>query len=124
MSILTTWVLTASLTFWAASFAYYITECDLLDPLCCAEAWDYLRDVLRLILRHHYREEDEPLALLVCPIIAQALNRLLQDASPRAGSYFFLLRDMNLMFCDHSSLYVILTLDIVVLCRFEGVSRR
>ncbi|KAJ7655030.1 hypothetical protein DFH06DRAFT_1201391 [Mycena polygramma] len=67
----------------ASSFADYIvtSEC-LCDPLDCAEAWSCLGDVLLLMIKHHYTEEQEPLALLACPTICGAMIRLLQaDAS-------------------------------------------
>ncbi|KAJ7102137.1 hypothetical protein B0H15DRAFT_813332 [Mycena belliarum] len=62
-----------------ASFAQYIfTSNDLCNALYCAEAWRYLGEVLLLILKHHYDEEQEPLALLTCPTVCAALLRLLQ----------------------------------------------
>ncbi|KAJ6627132.1 hypothetical protein B0H10DRAFT_1995578 [Mycena sp. CBHHK59/15] len=62
-----------------SSFAHYILTSDCLcDSLYCAEAWVYLREILLLILKHHYVEEQEPLALFVCPTVCGALMRLLQ----------------------------------------------
>ncbi|KAJ6604446.1 hypothetical protein DFH09DRAFT_309802 [Mycena vulgaris] len=63
----------------ASSFAHYIvtSEC-FCNTLCCAEAWRYLGEVLLLILKRHYIEEQEPLALLICPTVCGALIRLLQ----------------------------------------------
>ncbi|KAJ6509324.1 hypothetical protein C8R47DRAFT_18680 [Mycena vitilis] len=67
----------------ACSFADYILTSErLCDSLYCAEAWSCLGDVLLLIMKHHYTEEQEPLALLACPTICGAMIRLLQaDAS-------------------------------------------
>jgi hypothetical protein len=65
--------------FQSASFADYIitSEC-LCNSLYCAEAWRYLGEVLLLILKRHYIEEQEPLALLACPTVCGAMLRLLQ----------------------------------------------
>ncbi|KAJ7492824.1 hypothetical protein FB451DRAFT_1219679 [Mycena latifolia] len=66
----------------ASSFAYYVMTSDgLLSSLYCAEAWRYLGEVLLLILKHHYVEEQEPLALLICPTVCGGLVRLLQADS-------------------------------------------
>ncbi|KAF8213280.1 hypothetical protein K438DRAFT_2009512 [Mycena galopus ATCC 62051] len=63
----------------ASSFAHYIMTSEVLcNALYCAEAWRYLGEVLLLILKHHYIDEQEPLALLVCPTMCGALIRLLQ----------------------------------------------
>jgi len=39
---------------------------------------DYLRDVLLLILGHRFGEEDEALALLVCPMVCLALTKVIE----------------------------------------------
>lgn len=66
-----------------AAFAHFLIETDWAgDVLRYAEAWDYLRDSLLLILSHHLEEEDEALALLICPTLCVALIKISQIASP------------------------------------------
>ncbi|KAK7463728.1 hypothetical protein VKT23_005665 [Stygiomarasmius scandens] len=65
----------------AASFAHYILVSGCTsDPLRCAEAWDYLRDALTMIMRHNYTEEEEVAALLSCDLICVALLTLIQSS--------------------------------------------
>ncbi|TFK94334.1 hypothetical protein K466DRAFT_657861 [Polyporus arcularius HHB13444] len=67
----------------ASSFALYVGTMAHLrhtDDLFCAEAWDYFRDVLLLILTSDYEGPDEPLALLIAPSICTALIALLGNA--------------------------------------------
>lgn len=52
----------------------------LCDSLSCAEAWNYLRDAILLILSHHFLGEDEPLALIVSQAICDALLLLLRGS--------------------------------------------
>jgi hypothetical protein len=59
------------------------------DPLSFAEAWDYLRDVTLLILSHHFLGDDEPLALIISPVVCGALLLLLQCAGPTTGEVGF-----------------------------------
>ncbi|THU91755.1 hypothetical protein K435DRAFT_224660 [Dendrothele bispora CBS 962.96] len=66
----------------AASFAHYVlTSGCTSDSLRCAEAWDYLRDVLTLIIGRHFTGEEEAAALLVCDLICVALFTLIQSNS-------------------------------------------
>ncbi|KAK7064397.1 hypothetical protein R3P38DRAFT_2824265 [Favolaschia claudopus] len=82
----------------ASSFAHYVLTSNLLcDALYCAEAWQCLGNVLLLILKHHYIEEQEPLALLVCPTLCAALTRLLQANS--ASTRFILSTPFTLNLC-------------------------
>ncbi|KAJ7169676.1 hypothetical protein C8R46DRAFT_1089624 [Mycena filopes] len=82
----------------ASAFAHYITTSkSLCNPLCCAEAWRCLGEVFLLILKHHYIEEQEPLALLVCPTLCRALMRLLQADS--ASTQFMLSTPFTLNLC-------------------------
>ncbi|KAJ7139919.1 hypothetical protein C8R44DRAFT_765765 [Mycena epipterygia] len=82
----------------ASSFAHYITTSDCLcNPLYCAEAWRYLGEVLLLTLKRHYIEEQEPLALLICPTVCGALIRLLQADS--AAAQFMLSTPFTLNLC-------------------------
>lgn len=60
----------------------------LCDSLACAEAWNYLRDVILLILSHHFLGDDEPLALMISPVICNTLLLLLQEGQA-AGKLAF-----------------------------------
>ncbi|KAL6302231.1 hypothetical protein BKA93DRAFT_794093 [Sparassis latifolia] len=67
----------------ASSFAAYVVTTAPSrnqDVLACSEAWDYLRDVLLLVLSHQFLGDEEPLALLVCPMVCQALSSLIHSA--------------------------------------------
>ena len=79
------------------------------DSLRYAEAWSYLQDVLFLILSHQLPEEDEALALLVCPIISLGLMRILQLSSVCCEWYHARLFLTHLI-C-RSRLHTIVTLD-------------
>ncbi|RDX56001.1 hypothetical protein OH76DRAFT_587645 [Lentinus brumalis] len=75
----------------ASSFALYVGTMAHLrhtDDLFCAEAWDYFRDVLLLILTSDYEGPDEPLALLIAPSICTALIALLGNAQGASCTYF------------------------------------
>jgi len=66
-----------------AAFANLIIatpEHRLCDTLYCAEAWDYLRDVMLLIISHQFLGNDEPLALIISPVVCRTLLLLLQRA--------------------------------------------
>ncbi|KAF7339646.1 hypothetical protein MSAN_02179400 [Mycena sanguinolenta] len=82
----------------ASSFAHYIITSEILcNSLYCAEAWTYFSEILLLILKHHYIEEQEPLALLICPTLCAALIRLLQaDAT---STQFMLSTPFTLNLC-------------------------
>ncbi|KAI0724422.1 hypothetical protein C8T65DRAFT_563205 [Cerioporus squamosus] len=74
----------------ASSFALYIATTAHLrhsDYLLWAEAWDYLRDVLLLILTSDHEGPDEPLALLIAPSVCTALIALLVNASGTGFHY-------------------------------------
>ncbi|KAJ7357155.1 hypothetical protein DFH08DRAFT_851184 [Mycena albidolilacea] len=81
----------------ASSFAHYIITSELCDSLFCAEAWRYLAEVLLLILKHQYIDEQEPLALLTCPTLCGALIRLLQ--ADAASTQFMLSTPFTLNLC-------------------------
>ena len=66
-----------------ASLAAYISAaagCNKHDRLVSAECWDYLRDVLLLILTGEPEGIDEPLALLVASSICLAMLTLVLHA--------------------------------------------
>ncbi|KAK0456202.1 hypothetical protein EV421DRAFT_1919738 [Armillaria borealis] len=66
-----------------AGFAYYVLTTDRLpDPVSCAEAWDYFRDVLLLIFRRHFCGEDGPLSLLLSPVLCMVLLQFLNKSGP------------------------------------------
>ncbi|KAK0208611.1 hypothetical protein DFS33DRAFT_461002 [Desarmillaria ectypa] len=67
----------------ASGFAYYVLTTDRLpDAMSCAEAWDYFRDVLLLIFRRHFCGEDEPLSLLLSPVLCMVLLQFLNKSGP------------------------------------------
>lgn len=69
--------------FAASAFAHRImVTTQNSDPVSLVEAWDYLRDVLLLILSRRFPEEQEALALLVCPVLCTAMTRMAQTTSP------------------------------------------
>ncbi|KZT06838.1 uncharacterized protein LAESUDRAFT_139739 [Laetiporus sulphureus 93-53] len=57
------------------------------SPLAIAESWNYLRDALLLILTHQFFNIEEPLAILICPSICQALMHLLRDSGDGPVQY-------------------------------------
>jgi len=71
-------------------------------PSIAVEIWDYLRDVLLLILTEHYIEDEAPLGFLVAPTLCSALLALLSQmgdllvtwalCSPWAKDFFMELR--------------------------------
>jgi len=74
----------------AAAFAAYVSttaKSRRCSVLLQAEAFDYLRDVLLLVLTHHYLGTEEALAVLVCPSICQALLCLITCAGIQAVQY-------------------------------------
>ncbi|KAH9898530.1 hypothetical protein C8Q73DRAFT_685135 [Cubamyces lactineus] len=75
----------------AASLATYISATAgtyALDALNHGEAWDFIRDVLLLILNRDFEGQEEPLALLVAPAACRALVELVRHASPTAKRYY------------------------------------
>ncbi|KAI0374298.1 hypothetical protein BV20DRAFT_1033153 [Pilatotrama ljubarskyi] len=75
----------------AASVAAYISATAHIhtrDTLACSEAWDYCRDVALMILNHDFVGAEEPLALLVFPVICRALGALTQNAPLVARRYY------------------------------------
>ncbi|KAJ7042453.1 hypothetical protein C8F04DRAFT_1075957 [Mycena alexandri] len=81
-----------------SAFAHYIITSEYLcNSLYCAEAWRYLGEVLLLVLKRHYIEEQEPLALLVCPTLCGAMIRLLQ--ADTASTQFMLSTPFTLNLC-------------------------
>ncbi|RPD63076.1 hypothetical protein L227DRAFT_413176 [Lentinus tigrinus ALCF2SS1-6] len=101
----------------ASSFAHYVAamahrrHC---DELLCAEAWEYLRDVLLLILTSDHEGPDEPLALLIAPSICRALIALLENAQGAGLQYYtsspwtFCMVNYlkNLLDCERDEAYV------------------
>ncbi|RDB28824.1 hypothetical protein Hypma_015376 [Hypsizygus marmoreus] len=82
----------------ASGFAHYISMIDqIFAPLQYVEAWDYLRDVLLLICSGRLAEEDEALALLVCPMLCLALLKILQIDLP--SSRFILSSPWTVSLC-------------------------
>jgi hypothetical protein len=73
-----------------AGVAQYILA-DRSDALCHAEAWDYLRDVLLIILGRRFAEENEALALLMAPTICLALTRVadVNSSACKSGSILY-----------------------------------
>ncbi|KAF8078476.1 hypothetical protein FPV67DRAFT_56836 [Lyophyllum atratum] len=66
----------------ASSFAHRVMVTEYRsDDLSLAEAWCYLRDVLLLILSRRFAEDDEALALLVCPVLCSAMAKMVQTTS-------------------------------------------
>ncbi|KAI0639275.1 hypothetical protein C8Q77DRAFT_1163629 [Trametes polyzona] len=57
------------------------------DILACAEVWTYLQDVLLLVLNREFSGDEEPLALLVSPILCRTLSSILQHAPPGFERY-------------------------------------
>ena len=57
------------------------------DTLTYGEAWNFIRDVLLLILDRDFGGQEEPLALLVAPAICRALLALVRHASPQASTF-------------------------------------
>ncbi|KAI0936199.1 hypothetical protein AcV5_004396 [Taiwanofungus camphoratus] len=77
----------------ASAFAAYVSAVAhhrSYEPLLYAEAWNYLRDVLLLILTRHFLGEEEPLALLVSSTVCQALCSMWKyaDKDAVAVEYF------------------------------------
>ncbi len=67
------------------------------DPLLSAEAWDYFRDVLLLILDGNFEGSDEPLSLLVAPLICRALVVLFQQGDRSASTSRVRFAPVNLL---------------------------
>ena len=55
------------------------------------EIWEYLRDVLILILTGHYIGDEAPLGFLVAPTLCEALLALLRQAGDPLGNAFLIL---------------------------------
>ncbi|KAI5897656.1 uncharacterized protein SCHCODRAFT_02146162 [Schizophyllum commune H4-8] len=73
----------------AGAFAQYILATKRLPaPLVCAQAADAIRDALLLVMRRHFLDIEEPLALLLAPALCAALMRLTN--SSMAMSYYML----------------------------------
>jgi len=84
---------------------------DVCDALCCAEAWDYLRDTLLLILSQTFVADDEPLALLICPTICHALVHLLQRMDAQACKSYYLGYENSSQVDNSSAIYLDIPLD-------------
>ncbi|KAL1707130.1 hypothetical protein EV121DRAFT_288916 [Schizophyllum commune] len=71
----------------AGAFAQYILATKRMPaPLLCAQAVDTMRDALLLVMRRHFLDSEEPLALLVAPALCAALMRL-TDSSVAMSRY-------------------------------------
>ena len=55
------------------------------------EIWEYLRDVLILILTGHYIGDEAPLGFLLAPTLCEALLALLRQAGDPLGNAFLIL---------------------------------
>jgi hypothetical protein len=76
-----------SLTQGQVTLAHLVLTSRAVAPnLHGAEAWIYLKDTLLFILRHEFIDEDEPVALFICPTICVALIRLVKVSS-RMSAY-------------------------------------
>jgi hypothetical protein len=64
-----------------------------LRTCTAVEIWDYLKDVLLLILAGHYVGDEAPLSLLVAPTLCEALLTLLGQTRDRLGNQFLSLED-------------------------------
>lgn len=75
-----------------AGFAHrLIATNQVVDAIHYAEAWDYLRDILLLVLGRRFLEQEEALALLICPAICLALVKLIRcDYSTSMSPYPYL----------------------------------
>ncbi|EGO00871.1 hypothetical protein SERLA73DRAFT_71840 [Serpula lacrymans var. lacrymans S7.3] len=72
----------------AASLAHLIISSKrLCGSFACAEAWSYMQDVLLLTISHHFLGDDEPLALVVCPSICQAMSYLLTRVDRKTARF-------------------------------------
>lgn len=61
------------------------------------EIWDYLRNVLLLILTGHYTGDEAPLGCLVAPTICEGLLALLRKSGDPLGNLFFTFaKDINI----------------------------
>jgi hypothetical protein len=49
------------------------------------EIWDYLRDVLNLVIAGHYIADEAPLSFLVAPTLCEALMVLMHQAGESFG---------------------------------------
>lgn len=64
----------------AAAFATYLSVSirrQTCDDLMHAEAYNYLRDMLLLVLKHQFLAAEESIAVLVCPVLCHAISCLL-----------------------------------------------
>ncbi|KAH9985425.1 hypothetical protein BJV74DRAFT_576100 [Russula compacta] len=59
-----------------------------LPTSTAVEIWDYLRDVLLLIITGHYIGDEAPLGFLVAPTLCEALLVLLRQTGDRLGNQF------------------------------------
>jgi len=67
-----------------------------LNTSTVIEIWDYLRDVLLLILTGHYTGDEAPLGCLVAPTVCGGLLTLLHKSGDPLGSLFLTsLKDIN-----------------------------
>ncbi len=85
--------LSKSLSLWLTSCSACLASCVLtrdhvesLHTSTVVEIWDYLRDVLILILTGHYLGDEAPLSFLVAPTLCEALLVLLHRTGDRLGN--------------------------------------
>ncbi|KAF9456257.1 hypothetical protein BDZ94DRAFT_1276108 [Collybia nuda] len=64
----------------ASGFAHRLLATDhKVDVVCQAEALNYIRDILFLVLDRRFQEQEESLALLICPVLCLSLIKLMQN---------------------------------------------
>ena len=85
---------------------------DSLHTSTAVEIWDYLRDVLILILTGHYVGDEAPLGFLVAPTLCEALLALLRQTGHPLGNASFgsLVKTFTTISSDKSDLGLVLSL--------------
>lgn len=85
-----------SLSLWLTSCSACLASCVLtrdhvenLHTSTVVEIWDYLRDVLILVLTGYYLGDEAPLSFLVAPTLCEAMLVLLHRTGDRLGDPFF-----------------------------------
>lgn len=74
-----------------ASCVLALEHLESLPTSTAVEIWDYLRDVLLLIITGHYIGDEAPLGFLVAPTLCEALLALLRQTGDRLGNQFLTL---------------------------------
>jgi hypothetical protein len=81
-------ILNLELTSGSASLASCVLARERLQCPTAGEIWDYLRDVLLLIITGHYIGDEAPLGFLVAPTICEGLLALLRKGGDPLGNQF------------------------------------